>query len=531
MEDTKESKFVFSDDDNGIFEAAPIFVSDRTGVIASRKKSIDELSFYEIDNCFLALIDEKFFKVFKENIIDDSFGDADELIDGFKKLVYLFQSLGYQFSDDEKRRVFDLIGEEVINRNDVSSDDEIAINSIYTYLKIISDSEYYKLYLGCSDDFYINGLNKEYCESHLFSELKKYKIYPGHFSSSADDRVNRFLLLSMLEAGNYAFTPEIVKLDSDFEHKIMDNFPTNLVDDEDIAREIYNRLNRVVEFIPRQFTEGFSNNDFYEGLEKLSAKDINLNNLGVTCGVWCDVYFQLLKKYTNLKTFIYGKKDFAAYHRYVVIMPNDGRVISADGTNVIYDKRNKTKMCDVTRSKLGLSYANFGDYDKLKKDDRFSFYSANEEYDHDMEMYRIVQLIGSKESKKLMQDVLYGDVEDLLLGKFKVICQLIYENKDIDNVSLHSLCKNLLHICLNESERKVIRFNDLYTKELSNYPYVMSFSIILDDGEYSQYLFDYNDGFHKITNDELNGLLLTGRLIKTDNNVRIVGIDSFPIKK
>jgi len=531
MELNKEPKFVFAGNDDGIYQAEPIFISDENGVFAEREESIADLAFYEIDNCFLALTDEEFYKKFKTNIDEDSFGDADELLGSFKKLVFLFQSLGYQFTAEEKNRIFDLININITSRSNLSSEDIITINSIYVYLKILSDPEYYKKYLGLNGKESINCVSKDYCEGHLFSELRRYKIYPGHFSSLSSDKINRFSLLSKLENGDYAFIPDIVELDSDFENKIMANFPTYLVDDEDIAREIYSRLNKMVEFIPRQYTEGFDDNEFYDYLENLSSKDINLNNLGVTCGVWCDLYFQLLHKYTNLKTFICGKKDLVAYHRYVVILPQDGRVICADGTNVIYDKRNKTNMCDITRAKLGLSYANFGDFDKLKKDDRFSFSSINDEYDHDMEMYRIVQLIGSSEAKELMQNVLYGDVDDLLLGKFKVICQLIFENRDIDNVSLHSLCKNLLHICFNSDERKIIRFNDLYTKELADYPYVMSFSIVQDDNTYLQYIFDTNDGFHNITCDELNGLLLTGRLIKTDSNDRIMGIDSFPTLK
>lgn len=523
MEDTKKSKFIFSDESK--------VVSDNFGVLAERERNDNDLSFYEIDNCYLALTDEKYFEKFRETIVEDSFGDADELLGSFRKLIYLFQSLGYEFSDDEKRRIFDLTGENITSIDDVSIDDVFAVSSLNTYLKVLSDSDFYRVYLGLDDKDSINFITKGYCDRHLFSDLRKFRIYPGHFSSLSSDKINRFSLLSKLEEEDFAFVPEIVELNSDLEHKIMDNFPSNIVDDEDIAKEIYNRLNKLLEFIPRQYTDGFVDNDFNNYLSELSSSDISLDNLGVTCGVWCDLYWQLLNKYTKLKTFICGKKDLAAYHRYVVILPQDGRVISADGTNVIYDKRNKTKMSDMTRAKLGLSFSNFGAFEKLKKEDRFSFDVVNDCYDHDMEMFRIVQLIGSNAAKELMQNVLYGDIDDLLIGKFQVICQLIYEYRNIDNVSLHSLCKNLLNICLTDDERKMIRFNDLYTKELADYPFIMSFSIIGDNNEFSQYLFDYKDGFHKISCDELNELIQTGRLIKVDNNDKIVGIDSFPITK
>jgi len=509
MEDHNNQKFVFSND----------FSSNDNTIV-------EELSFYEIDNCFMALIDEKMFENFKQNIAEDQFCDADELIDSFKKLVLLFHSLGYRFDDDEKRRIHDLIDINITNNENVSAGDVSNAQSLYTYLRIMSDPSFYKEYLSLNDDFYVNGILKRTCERHLISDLRKFRIYPGHFSSLSSDRVNRFSLLSKLEEGDYAFIPDDYELDSELENKIMENFPSSLVDDEDIAKEIYNRLNKYISLIPRQYTEGFQDTSFYQELVDLSAKDINLDNNGVTCGVWCDLYWKLVNKYTNLKCFVCGKKDLPAYHRYVVMLTNDGRVLSADGTNVIYDRRNKTKMCDITRSKLGLTLNNFGSFEKLKKDDRFSFDNSDCNYDCDMEMYRIVQLIGSKEAKDLINEVLNSDVENFFYGKFRVICQIIFDNKDLDNVSLHSLCKNLLYICFDANERDSVKFNDLYTKELSDYPFVMSFSIKQNNNDYIHYLFDTSDGFHKVSSDELSGLLETGRLIKIDSNDKIIGLNN-----
>lgn len=519
MGDTRENKFVFSSNDAASWH--PILDDE----------GFSELSYYDIDECFLALSNEECFERFKSVVSEDTFGDAEDLLDSFKKLVLYFRALGYQFSDEEKRRVSELIDYEVINRDDATSEELMEVNELYTLLKIISDAEFYKTYLSLTDDSYINGLKKRYCEDNMITALRKHKMFIGKFSSNISDRTIRFTLLGTLQKGDFAFVPDIVPLDKEFEEAIMSQISSHIVDDEDLAKEIYRSLNKICELIPRQYTEGFSDDTFYHELESLSVKDINLNNRGVTCGVWCDLYWQLLNKYTNLKCFISGKRDMAAYHKYVVLLTKDGRCISADGVGSIYDKRNKTKMCDITREKLGLSLTNFGDYEKLKKEGRFSFDGSCDDYDHDMELYRITQLIGLDRAKQLLQDAMDGDIEDYLEGKFRVVSQIIYDSRGVDNHTLRSLCNNLVHICFNDTERSVIKFNDLYTKELSDYPYVISFTIISKDNEYNQYILDTNDGFHKITCSELKGLIDTGRLIKINPNDKIIGIDSFPVLK
>ena len=515
-----DSKFIFSGRDE----------AKSTKSIFDDEEFLD-LSYYDIDDCFLALTDELYFDKFKNAVLEDTFGDAEDLLNSFKKLVLYFQAIGYQFNDDEKSRVSDLIKIDVTNRNDVNSDELVEVDTLYTLLKIISDPEFYKTYLSLDDDSYINGIKKSFCEANMITELRKHKMFVGKFSSDISPRTTRFTLLGTLEKGEYAFIPDVVELDSELEKTIMSGVGSHIVDDEDLAKEIYRSLNRVCELIPRQYTEGFGDDSFYHELESLNVSDINLNNRGVTCGVWCDLYWQLLNKYTNIKCFISGKKDLAAYHKYVVLLTRDGRCLSADGVGAIYDKRNKTKMCDITREKLGLSLANLGPYEKLKKDGRFSFDGSSDDYDHDMEMYRITQLIGSPKAKELLLNAMDGDIDNYLEEKFKVICQIIYDFRHLDNHTLRSLCNNLVHICFNENERKVIQFNDLYTKELADYPYVMSFSTVSKDNEYNQYILDIKDGFHKITSGELSDLIATGRLIKINSNDKIMGIDSFPVLK
>ena len=488
-----------NDDDGVIVEATPIIINFDENDTYKKEPEMQDA-----DVCYKLISDDELMNTFFRKKIDWDQEDIDFYIEGVTALVDKFQKKGFQFSDDQILRIKKITGLNIINRNDLGEEELQNALEFKKYIEIYTDDNLYEQYLKTKNlDATINGVSKREINKYMLKKMYQYGI---NFLTVSEKYKDRYWRFKVVQDGYYkTYLNDDLFIDPELEKKIMANIPKNL-SDELMAYNLYIELNKAVSLDSRFYITHQDNTDDYNA--KLLSQDINeANPNNLICKIWSDMYYYLIKKYTNIDCFISMKSRNGDGHRYVMLLMDNGETIAVDGTNVVHDNMLNTNFTDILRCKLGLPTVNFSLYQ--------DYHIQKTEFDNKEDPKEIIKkmlnIIGSKEELKSLNNLLAHDTLDTK-NKLLLFINFIENRKNLDSISMRSLLSNLVYLFFNEEEN--VDLLDFY-KELDDgqYEYINCIRNINPETKEKIYLlFDKNLGFIETTYDELKNMLSSGSI-------------------
>ena len=461
-----------------------------------------ELELHDVDVCYKLISDDFVMDKFFKDIVNWEEDEINFYLDGVEALVIEFQKKGFQFSDDQIVRIKKLINLDITNRKDFSEEE---LNNAFIFKKffeIYTNDSLYNKYLKTKDmDSTINGISKREINKEMIKALKNFGISASKLSNVFEDRHWRFVVVT--DRFHKRYLEEDININPELEKRIMENIPKNL-SDELMAYNIYIELNKQVSLDSRFYITHQDGSDKYnEKLLSTSIDKTNENNL--ICRTWSDMYYYLIKKYTDIECYIRMKTSEGFGHRYVILLIDNGNTIAVDGTNVVHDNMLDTNFTDILRCKLGLPTVNFTAY----KDYRLEKNTIDGKLNPKEVIEKIINISGTKEEIENMNNLIMNNGLDTK-GKLKLFMDFIEKRKDIDSISMRSLFSNLIYLFFNGQE-KVYMLD--YYKELDDgqYEYINCLKYFDDDvKDYIYLLLDKELGFIETSLEEINNLLSNG---------------------
>lgn len=490
-----------SESDDEIVEGTPIYIKSNSDI----KKDI-EPEYVEADLAYKIISsDEEMDKFYKliDNWTDD---EVQECIEGIIAVPIRFQKMGFQFSDDQIRRIKKITGFDVVNRTDLSEEEKEKVDKFTKYWEIFISDELYDKYLKTKDlDDLINGVSKRELNKNMLKVLYYFKIHYDSVSDAIEKRMWRFRVVQDCYYKHYL--DDDITINPELEKRVMKNIPKCLSDIL-MAYNIYIELNKAVSLDSRFYINGqFDADEYNTDLLTKNISEANSNNY--ICKIWSDAYYYLIKKYTNIDCFINLKTKDGQGHRYVILLMDNGETIAVDGTNVVHDNMLDTNFTDILRCKLGLPTVNFTSYmDYHRRVDNFDEKPEPKEI-----MQKILNIAGTKEEIKDLNNLIEKNKFDTI-SKLKLFVDFIEKRKDLDSISMRSLFSNLVYLFFRGQERVVAL--DFY-KELDDgqYEYVNCIKYADPKSNKNVYLmFDKELGFIETSLEEINEMIGKGDIKK-----------------
>ena len=501
-------------DDEGEYEAPPIFISgspdEDNGIVESTPILINydetpkekELEIVDADVCYKLISEDDTMNMFFRKQVNWEQEDIDYYVDGVIALVTKFQEKGFQFSNDQISRIKKITGLDIVNRNDLTDEELAKVEEFKKYFEIYTFDELYNKYLKTKDlDSLINGISKRDINKKMLKIIYQFGIYLSVLSEEFEDRYWRF---RVVQDGYYkTYLDEDAKIDPELERRIVSNIPKN-ISDELMAYNLYIELNKQVSLDSRFYiTQQDSSEDYNNELLNKRPDEVNPNNL--VCRTWSNIYYYLIKKYTDIDCFISMKSRDGSGHRYVMLLMDNGNTIAVDGTNVVHDNMLDTNFTDILRCKLGLPTVNFTAY----KDYHERKDTVDGKIDPKEIMEKIINIAGTKEEINNLNNLIKNNNLDTK-SKLKLFMDFIEARKDIDSISMRALFSNLVYLFF-KGQEKVYAID--YYKELDDgqYEYINCIKYEDDETHKTIYLlFDKELGFIDISYEELKKMISNG---------------------
>ena len=500
------------EDDDGEYEAPPIFISGSSddGIVEGSpihlKKDFEvpkrDPEYVEADLAYKIISSDeemdKFYKII-ENWTND---DVQECIDGIIAVPIRFQKYGFQFSEDQIKRIKKITGFDVVNRTDLTEEEKEKVDKFTKYWEVFISDDLYDKYLKSKDlDTLINGISKKELNKNMSKVLYSFKI---HSSSLSDEIENRFWRFKVVQDCYYKYyLDEDIKINPELEKRVMENIPKSLSDIL-MAYNIYIELNKAVSLDSRFYINGqFDVDEYNTDLLSKNIDEASSNNY--ICKIWSDAYYYLIKKYTNIDCFISLKTKDGEGHRYVMLLMDNGETIAVDGTNVVHDNMLDTNFTDILRCKLGLPTVNFTSYKDyhLKKD------NFDEKAEPKDIMQKILNIAGTKEEIQKLNELIKNSNLDTI-SKLKLFIDFIEKRKDLDSISMRALFSNLVYLFFKGQER--VKALDYY-KEIDNGQYEYINCVKYTDPKTNEDVYlmlDKELGFIETNLLEINDMLKNG---------------------
>ena len=486
-------------DDNGIYEGTPININ-----VSDLKEPEKELEVVDADVCYKLISDDEVMDMFFRKQVNWEQEDIDYYVDGVTALVTKLQKNGFQFSDGQLFRIKKITGLDIVNRNDLSEEELTKVIEFKKYFDIYTLDNLYNKYLKTRDlDSLINGISKRDINKNMLKVIHNFDIYLSTLSEEFEDRYWRF---RVVQDGYYkTYLDENAVIDPELERRVISNIPKN-ISDELMAYNLYIELNKQVSLDSRFYITLQDAEDEYNN-ELLNKKPNEVNPNNLVCRTWSDIYYYLIRKYTDIDCFISMKSRNGRGHRYVMLLMDNGNTIAVDGTNVVHDNMLDTNFTDILRCKLGLPTVNFTAYkDYHERKDTVDGKINPKEI-----IKKIINIAGTKEEIERLNNLIKNNNLDTK-SKLKLFMDFIETRKDIDSISMRSLFSNLVYLFF-KGQEKVYAID--YYKELEDgqYEYINCIKYVDDETKKTIFLlFDKELGFIDISFEELKEMLLNGNI-------------------
>lgn len=491
------------DDDNGRLVRKPLMLFN---LFADDLDEEKEKDYFNVDICYKIISSDSFLDKFEKMSQFWEDDEIDRYIDGVETMALKFQTLGFQFTDDQIRRIKDVTGLDIVNRDDFVDEEIEKATKFKKYFDLYVDDDLYERYLKSKNpNELINGIYKKELNQNMVKVLSSFKIYSMYLS---EELINRYWRFRVSQDSYYKFYgDDNIELNPEFEKQIMKDIPKSL-SDELMAYNLYIELNKNVSLDSRFYITKQVRDD--EGYNKNIANkkidEVNPNNL--VCKTWSEIYYYLIKKYTNIDCYIGSNSRSRDAHHYVVLLLDNGETVAVDGTNVVHDRKLGTNFTDILRCKLGLPTVNFAlfqDYHRHLED------VGIEKKEPKNLIEEIFNIVGSRKEIEELGELIKSNNLDTN-SKLKLLMEFIENRKDLDSISMRALFSNLTYLFFRGNEK--VSSASFY-KELDDgqYEYVNCLCYRdKDTNEKIYLLFDKDAGFIKTSLEDIDNMMANGEI-------------------